>query len=51
NVEAVKSLVTINEDPQDSLSAELWESLSISNNDINEDEFTQYMKELKANKH
>ncbi|CAG8805026.1 5518_t:CDS:2, partial [Racocetra persica] len=50
NIEVERSTVTINEDPQDSLSAKLWGSLSLPNNITAEDEFTQYMKELLAHK-
>ncbi|CAG8805729.1 3372_t:CDS:2, partial [Racocetra persica] len=42
--------VTLNEDPQDSLSAELWESCSIPDHVFTEDEFTRYMKEQIAHK-
>ncbi|CAG8814455.1 923_t:CDS:2, partial [Cetraspora pellucida] len=50
NEEIEKNLVNINEDPQDSLSTELWESFSISNQATTEDEFTRYMKEQIAHK-
>ncbi|CAG8551459.1 17075_t:CDS:2 [Racocetra fulgida] len=43
--EMERNKVTTNEDLQDSLSAELWGSCSIPNQDITEDEFTHYMKE------
>ncbi|CAG8802261.1 22054_t:CDS:1, partial [Racocetra persica] len=40
NEEIEKNSVNINEDPQDSLSAELWRSFSISDQATTEDEFT-----------
>ncbi|CAG8613319.1 17172_t:CDS:2, partial [Cetraspora pellucida] len=42
--------VTLNEDPQDSLSAELWGSCSIPDHVFTENEFTRYMKEQIAHK-
>ncbi|CAG8777400.1 14002_t:CDS:1, partial [Racocetra fulgida] len=43
--EMERNLVTTNEDFQDSLSAKLWGSCSIPDQDVTEDEFTRYMKE------
>ncbi|CAG8730932.1 22168_t:CDS:2, partial [Racocetra persica] len=43
--EMERNKVTTNEDLQDSLSAKLWRSCSISDQDVTEDEFTHYMKE------
>ncbi|CAG8464315.1 8800_t:CDS:2 [Cetraspora pellucida] len=50
NIEIERSSVTINDDFQDSLSAELWGTLSIPDNVITHDEFTRYMKEPIAHK-
>ncbi|CAG8667137.1 2215_t:CDS:2 [Cetraspora pellucida] len=50
NEEIEKSSVILNEDPQDSLSAELWGSCLIPDNIFTEDEFTRYMKEQIAHK-
>ncbi|CAG8451373.1 16465_t:CDS:2, partial [Cetraspora pellucida] len=50
NEEIEKNLVNINEDPQDSLSAELWGLFSISDQTTAEDEFMQYIKEQIAYK-
>ncbi|CAG8495910.1 5399_t:CDS:2 [Racocetra fulgida] len=44
------NLVTINEDSQDSLNAELWELCSIPDQATTKDEFTRYMKEQIAHK-
>ncbi|CAG8560488.1 3157_t:CDS:2 [Dentiscutata erythropus] len=45
NEEVEENLVPTNEDPQDSLSAELWGLCSMPNKDVTVDEFTRYMKE------
>ncbi|CAG8802561.1 8561_t:CDS:2, partial [Dentiscutata erythropus] len=45
SAEIERSIVPISEDPQDSLSAELWGSLLIPDNVTDKDEFTRYMKE------
>ncbi|CAG8601053.1 9864_t:CDS:1, partial [Cetraspora pellucida] len=48
--EMKRNLVTTSEDHQNLLSVELWESYSISDQDVTKDAFTCYIKEPIAHK-